>query len=76
MKDEYDNENLNLTETTIATMNSELNKEKFKEKNVKLNNLYIKYYKEILPMNEKEYELFLDISVKKLPTTFRINKMK
>jgi len=74
MNNKFDNEIL-LTTTNDAS-NSDLNKEKFKEKNVKLIPLFINYYKDALLMNAKEYENFLETSVKKLPTTLRINKMK
>lgn len=71
-----DSHNENMVTAAIIHLPQELNKEKFKERNVKLNKLFINYYKDALLLNAKEYEDFLSKSVEKLPITFRINKMK
>jgi len=65
-----------ISNTTPISDIHKQNLKEFKEKDVKLNQLFINFYKEALQMNTKEYENFLDISVKKMPITFRINKMK
>jgi hypothetical protein len=69
------NEEINLTQTTQASL-SDINKEKFKDKKIKLNKLFINYYRDALNLPTKEFEEFLEYSEKKPTVTLRINKMK
>ena len=65
-----------ILDSNMTTKLTETLKEKYMDQDINLNQLFKEYYRDALNLNNIEYEEFLKYSVKKLPITFRINKMK
>jgi len=55
---------------------TEEEKEKYKQMSVKINHTFKEYYQVLLNMQKEIFEEFFIKSSKKLPITFRINKIK
>ena len=63
-------------EKTKKIERTEEDKEKYKNMNIKINYTFKEYYKNLLShLNQIQFDEFYESMSKKLPITFRINKI-